>query len=346
MIGINNIFKRGISFLLAVCMLLSPSYIEILAEAVDEVSGDSSPSFNVAFSYVNNGNTTLKPANDGDEHNDPFYMISRSDDISVVTKISIDSQFDDIRPDIYDLTLTLPYFYYNNGVLITTYNFSEIPEELRKSGQYMGIQARVHDKSNFGDAAKEEPFQSYVDEKGQTWARGKLKLSHESMTYEQIDSFIRETTPSFDVQFYDGNGAGAIVPENAAASIMLDFSCSQYYDKEGNTVSAKWSTDKNADDEKSKSARRLTFVNSNLKWETSIVNVPNVKLKDDSTEKVNSVMWDKYNYMVYELKIRNTSEDEKSVIDNFQMSVRAQHDSSGMRSVADKDIMQIGRAHV
>lgn len=339
-INTNNIFKRGISFLLAICMLLSPSYMEFLAEAVGEEGGTLLQNYEVSFTSVYNGSTDLRPANDGDEKNDPFYMIAKRDTIQAATRIAFDAQ-SGIHPDIYELTLNLPYLYYNNeGILAATYRFNDIPEALRQSGEYMGIQARLADQGDFGSSIQEIREQTYeegTDEDKVTWARGKLRIVHNHVP--KPDSFNNgQATPTFFIQFYDGNGV--IVPENAAASIMMDFSCSQYRDADGKFVPSNWSTTDSADDEADRRSRRLTFVNSNLIWETSIDCVPSVQLKDNDEAKINPVMWDKYNYMVYELKIKNTSKEKESVVDNFQINVEAQYNFSGYKTVLDKDIMQ------
>lgn len=54
---------------------------------------------------------------------------------------------------------------------------------------------------------------------------------------------------------------------------------------------------------------RFTFICSNLQWDTAITPVSK------------NVLWDKYNYMVYKVDIKNTSEDEKSFFNSFDLSL-------------------------
>ena len=50
-------------------------------------------------------------------------------------------------------------------------------------------------------------------------------------------------------------------------------------------------------------------------------------------------MWQKYNYMVYEVTVQNDSKELDSTIDNYLITLQAQYNADKMRSILDEDIL-------
>ncbi len=117
----------------------------------------------------------------------------------------------------------------------------------------------------------------------------------------------------------------------------MKFSYDGLYDSGNTLIGNGWSTDEL--DTSTKIQRTVTFVNSNLEWSTKIESVPTVQLDEASTNKDNAVMWQKYNYMVYEVTVQNDSEELDSTIDNYLITLQAQYNADKMRSVLDEDLL-------
>ncbi|MGI6071105.1 MAG: hypothetical protein ACOYBE_11890, partial [Blautia sp.] len=92
------------------------------------------------------------------------------------------------------------------------------------------------------------------------------------------------------------------VPENASVVVTAGGGYETYYDNSENATRYDYQTGRDAD--------KYTFICSNLQWETT------------ATQIAKSVMWDHYNYVVYEIMVKNTSEDTDSVINNSDINIK------------------------
>lgn len=182
-------------------------------------------------------------------------------------------------------------------------SFDKIPSPQKENGEYIGIEAKLNNMSVFGNSA--DIYNEIGDRiDSSQYARGKIELKN---VYESLS---QDCTPQFDIRFYTASDK-VTIPENTAATLNVKFSYDKYYDNSGNELSGSWSTD-DLDSEQEKQARTVTFVNSNLEWSTSIKSVPTVQLDSASTDKSTAVMWQKYNYMVYEVTVQNDSTEKES----------------------------------
>ena len=116
------------------------------------------------------------------------------------------------------------------------------------------------------------------------------------------------------------------VPENVGAGISVGLMCT--YKKDQNTETF-GDLDISPDldpNHRPSSPRRITFINTNLKWEQQIevVNEP--------------VLWDRYNYMVYAVTVRNTSETKDSKIKQFEFNLEAEPDEKNNKHILQSDI--------
>lgn len=123
-----------------------------------------------------------------------------------------------------------------------------------------------------------------------------------------------------------------VIPENTSASIALGASYVNFYDSSTNEPSPTGyviqpgSTPSGNEDKSD--LRAINIVNSNLNWETKITSV--------STP----VLWDKYNYAVYKVNIKNTSEDANSKIDYFHFMLQVPNSvNNAGRGVLEQDMM-------
>lgn len=321
-----SIWKRIIYGILATVMVLTScdwGTIFIAAEALGNPSG-----FQVGFGTVLSGGATLTAqTNDGVGS---FYMITKQQQTLMTVNIRPDFQTGYVKGQ--DLEITLPYLYWDEkNVLVQVNSFDKIPSPQKENGEYIGIEAKLNNMSIFGNSA------DIYNENGDRidssqYARGKIELKN---VYESLS---QDCTPQFDIRFYTASDK-VTIPENTAATLNVKFSYDKYYDNSGNELSGSWSTD-DLDSEQEKQARTVTFVNSNLEWSTSIKSVPIVQLDSASTDKSTAVMWQKYNYMVYEVTVQNDSTEKESTIDNYLITLQAQYNPDKMRSILDEDILR------
>lgn len=321
-----SIWKRIIYGILATVMVLTScdwGTIFIAAEALGNPSG-----FQVGFGTVLSGGATLTAqTNDGVGS---FYMITKQQQTLMTVNIRPDFQTGYVKGQ--DLEITLPYLYWDEkNVLVQVNSFDKIPSPQKENGEYIGIEAKLNNMSVFGNSA--DIYNENGDKiDSSQYARGKIELRN---SYEPLS---QDCTPQFDIQFYTASDK-VTIPENTAATLNVKFSYDKYYDNSGNELSGRWSTDE-LDSEQEKQARTVTFVNSNLEWSTSIKSVPTVQLDSASTDKSTAVMWQKYNYMVYEVTVQNDSAEKESTIDNYLITLQAQYNPDKMRSILDEDILR------
>ena len=319
-----SIWKRVIYGMLAAVMVLtSCNWGTIFAAAA---ALGNSGTFQVSFGAVTSNGATLTPeTNDGVGS---FYMIQKQQQTLLTVNIVPNFSTGYVRGQ--NLELTLPYLYWNdNGVLVQVNSFEEIPFAKQQAGEYIGMEAKLNDKSTFGNATTVYDA-SGAEVENNSYVRGKITLKN------AYDPLSGNCTPKFDMQFYTASNAVSI-PENAAATLEMKFSYDGLYDSGNTQIGNGWSTDEL--DTSTKIQRTVTFVNSNLEWSTKIESVPTVQLNNASTDKSQAVMWQKYNYMVYEVTVQNDSKELDSTIDNYLITLQAQHNADKMRSVLDEDLL-------
>lgn len=274
-----SIWKRVIYGILATVMVLTSCNWGIILSAAAAVG--NSGTFQVSFGTVTSGGVTMVPeTNDGVGS---FYMISKQQQTLLTANLVPNFSTGSVRGQ--NLEITLPYLYWDDsGVLAQVNQWEEIPTAKRDAGEYIGIEAKLNDKSTFGNSTTVFDANGTVLENN-SYARGKIVLNN---MYEPLSE---NCTPKFDIEFYTASSAVS-VPENAAVTLEMKFSYTGLYDANNTIIGNTWSTDEL--DSSTKTQRTVTFVNSNLEWSTTIESVPTVQLDEASTDKNNAVMWQKY----------------------------------------------------
>uniref|UniRef100_UPI0025E6866A hypothetical protein n=1 Tax=Ruminococcus sp. TaxID=41978 RepID=UPI0025E6866A len=327
----TSIWKRIIYGILVIAMVMTSCNWSVIIAAAEGVG--QSAAYQVSFGTVTASGATLTPEQNGEDGKDgSFYMIPNSQQILLTVNLQPDFTTGYVRGQT--LEMTLPYLYFNDesGLLVQVSSWEQIPQEKRIAGEYIGMQAKVNDKSNFGNSAVMYDADGKELSDGE-FARGKITMQN---SYEK---FSGTCTPQFEIEFYSANPRSMKVPENASTTLEIKFSYGAYYSESDQQLGGEWSTEANLDNS-TISQRRVTFVNSNLIWNTSIENVPTVQLKKDDSSKDNAVMWQQYNYMVYEVTVQNDSTEVESTIDNYLLTFQAQYFPSRMKSVLDEDILR------
>lgn len=145
----------------------------------------------------------------------------------------------------------------------------------------------------------------------------------------------KDTVFTFDQVKYYGD-----VPENALATVRADVKYTRYQAnsgaewKDGHWQSPEAPNQKYDPTKSQHEFNAITFLNSNLKWETKIEMMNGEK---------DVVLWDKYNYVTYKLTVKNTSEKDVSTIDGMDIAVGLQtrmKDGSKFHGVLEDDMMQ------
>ena len=126
--------------------------------------------------------------------------------------------------------------------------------------------------------------------------------------------------PEFQVKFIGD------VPENTGASVQVGGSNLIYNDMSQDYNCRKEVEPGNMDDGATQ-ARTITFIKTNLEWNTTVTN------------KWSPAMWDKYNYMVYRIETKNLSVDADTIIDDLGYTFRMTGDASGSGGMRCEDIM-------
>ncbi len=324
-----GIWKRLIYGILATVMLLTSCNWGMLYTAAASVGQNGT--FQVRFGTVTVGGATVNPEQNGEDGKDgSFYMVPNSQEILLTAIIAADFSAGYVKGQ--ELEISLPYLYLDDttGVLVQVDSLEKIPESKRATGEYIGIRAKSKGFAGFGDST----FVYDADGNrlgADNYAYGKIILKN------SLDNLSGTATPSFEIQFYSANPETMAIPENASATLGMKFSYSSFYSANEQQLGGEWSTDEL--DDTTLSQRRVTFVNSNLIWNTSIESVPTVKLKKDDTNKSSAVMWQQYNYMVYQITVSNDSTEKESTIDNYLLTLQTQYRPDRMKSVLDEDLL-------
>lgn len=126
--------------------------------------------------------------------------------------------------------------------------------------------------------------------------------------------------PEFQVKFIGD------VPENTGASVQVGGSNYIYNDMSQDFPCRK-DVEPGSMEDGATQARTITFIKTNLEWNTTVTN------------KWAPAMWDKYNYMVYRVETKNTSADAETIIDDLGYTFRMTGESNGGGGMRSEDIM-------
>ncbi len=225
-------------------------------------------------------------------------LLSRNDEMTV--RATINPGFDSGRAEDLSITFELPYFYYNGGnKLVSTTNFSEIPEDQRDN--LMGIEARVIDAGDF------------------TETTGATEGLRGSVTFNNPIGVLYASNPTsveLALKFYGD------VPENAQIQIQTGSGYNKYVDDTGSENLHGY--DETPGDA---SLASYTLINTNLIW--------NVDIEPLSSP----VLWDRYNYIGYKVRISNDSTDDAAVINNASIAVNPENFGESPSGIYDSDLL-------
>lgn len=266
-------------------VLLQMNLSEDIIRAVGSLG--PAPEVTVKFSYKSGG---IVPTDNKGNNIANTVLVGREGSSSAIVDLQIDPQFSTGEITSPYFTLDLPYFYYDStGTLVTTFEKEQVPATGKdEHGEpLMGLKAIVQDNKSY-DVSKGDEF------KGGSDKVSKNVISGSSLT-------VKAGTPSavtLEFVFYGD------VPENASCIATVGGGYVSYRDTNGNVTEYNHIVPSG-----NNAGNRFTFICSNLQWDTAITPVSK------------NVLWDKYNYMVYKVDIKNTSEDEKSFFNSFDLSL-------------------------
>lgn len=264
--------------------LLQLNLPESIIHAVTGLGG--APDITVKFAYKSGG---IIPTDNKGNNIANTVLVGREGSSSAIVDVQIDPQFSNGEITAPYFTLDLPYFYYDaSGTLVSTFDKDEVPEDSKENGEpKMGLQAIVKDNKD------------YSVDKNTVFKGGSDKITKNVIRGDAIT--IQSGAPSavtLEFVFYGD------VPENASCIATVGGGYANYTDTSGNTTEYNHYVPSGGNAE-----NRFTFICSNLQWDAQITPVSK------------NVLWDKYNYMVYQVDIINQSEDEKSFFDSFDLSL-------------------------
>lgn len=314
----RRIMKKMISMVITLAMLVQYLPVNWLQ---DVFAAGTKP---VSVSFLNSG-ANLKPAGDGN------YLMSTGNPMTMNVNLNPNWNTNEgyaLNPKI---KITLPWFYYDEkGILVSTPKPEEVYAKNPNVKFIGGIEAKAEQS---GSWYTETP----AADNGYVWGSdhpagtqdGAFRRSSLEVSAAASVHFNTKTTFNITFQFFtlDENNS---IPENASVPVSIGASYENFVDSSGNT-SAGYSIipgnkPKNGEDETD--VRTINIINSNLEWETSVkpVSMP--------------VLWDKYNYGVYEVDINNTSKDSKSSIDHYGFVLNVpSYTFNEQKGVLDQDMM-------
>lgn len=222
----------------------------------------------------------------------------------VMLDVVFNTSFEKGMAENLTLNLTLPYIYVENGTVYVTHDINQLPEGQNHGDELKGIQARVVDNGLFD----REP-----GEDAQTLYQGSLSLNGEMTLTPGNAEKVR-----LALSFY-----GSGIPENATVSVLSGGAYQYYITDQNAKCEINFTLNPGQGDNSV-----FNLINSNLQWEAHIQQVGE------------QPMWDKYNYMTYEIMIENKSEDESSYFDNFDLNFKFPSYSTDDYGIVDDDIMR------
>ena len=296
--------KKKLCGFLAIVLLLTSVQWNVGSEHPEAAGKEiEAPSIAVDF------NDDLNSGSQGTKADSGLYLLGNNVDMILAGRYMA-GYTQGYVTDAY-MILQLPYLYYQGDKLMMSYTKPQnIPDD-----QLMGIEAKATD-DNWLDVQKSEELgviadlntnlakelidnSTYDSESG--YHRGSIVMKTPS-DYE-VDQNMRSV--NFHFRFF-GN-----VPENASAQIKVGAAYGKYHDPYGNESKEGFLInpgEPTANESANDYLRIINIVNSNLVWEPQIDLIKT------------SVMWDKYNYMVYKVRVENKSEDTSSQIDHFALN--------------------------
>lgn len=221
-------------------------------------------------------------------------------------------------------TLYIPYLYFDaNGVMQETYDKAEWDQNQASAGG---------NPLNNGQRLTATIGSDFFTD--QRWALYSEDLRMNITNYATLNTFFPGGTLTGRFQFtYVGPNRDYRMPRNFGPLTMNVKFMGNIPENTGGTImeGVKWSAYTNANGETTTSrvdeviqpgaasstgsSRRVTYIKTNLDW------TPTVKCVSEP------ILWDRYNYMAYEVEVKNVSESADSVIDylgfifNFPSSV-------------------------
>ncbi|MCU6761032.1 Serine-aspartate repeat-containing protein D precursor [uncultured Roseburia sp.] len=300
-------WKRGFCFFLAAVFLLNIC-LDTMSGIVYAAGNKEAavPSIGVTFEE--------KPLSGGDAVSKGTYLVSNDSEI-VMTVRYTPNYTDGYVTGAY-IKMVLPYLYKDSDgeLVISDKKPDDVPED-----QLMGVEANISETA-LGNWTVEN---SEGERGADGFRRGVLLIRTYNDTVE-----VSSQPKSFDITLrFFGK-----LPENESVSVKLGAGYQYYHDENGNQSSYGYDIEPGAanPDGDDSSLRIINLVNSNLLWKPEISLVKT------------SVLWDKYNYLVYKVKVSNDSEDKSSMIDRYTLIFSTQSDvtSEGRGGVLEKDMMQ------
>lgn len=200
------------------------------------------------------------------------------------------------------VTLNIPYMYMDaSGSLHETYNKNEWEQnDLGNLKMRLKLSLDRNAEWEYYDASNGNTL---IDDDDPRWTEGftgVLTLKYVGNSYKlQPAAYSPQLSASFE-----GN-----VPENAGATIAAGLDYSYYNNGKKDQGQEQEIIDQQHIAPGSTANGRLTFINSNLEWEHSFKQIGEAPL------------WDKLNYALYEVRVKNTSKTTESLIDHVALDL-------------------------
>lgn len=320
----KNIMKKMISVVITLAMLVQYLPVNWLQ---DVFADEGSKPISVSFLQSGPTGTTLRPAGNGN------YLMSIGTPMTIDVRLRPNWNQNEGSAKTPKLKLDLPWFYYKDGIVVSTTNPQQVKTENPDVQFIGGIEAKLASAPTTWYSIKPSIDSEYgwgsdysIDSETEK-VKGDFRRT--SLDITSTSNINQTTTFSITFQFFTLNDAK--IPENTSAPVAVGASYAQFVDSNGKESDGYSISPGGAikAGEDATDVRTINIVNSNLEWETSV--------KPVSTP----ILWDKYNYGVYEVDIKNISEDEESAIDyfNFILNVPSSVFNGNQNGVLDQDLM-------
>ena len=217
----------------------------------------------------------------------------------LIVDIVMDAEFDKGEALGLSLQMNLPYLYYGASKEILYSTNIEDVPIDQRGDQLMGIQARIVSGGDFDATDNTKLY------------KGSMQITSAATVKPSSPQTVRVA-----LSFYGP------VPENAAVSIEAGGGYKKYVTEDSVSCDVNYTIAPGKSENST-----YTLINSNLTWESGVEQVGE------------PVMWDKYNYMTYKVTMKNTSADEDSYFDSFDLNFTVPSFSEKSYGVLDQDIM-------
>lgn len=289
------------------------------------------------------------------------YMVSKSTDVKVQTMIEVNSSggfIGDLTHPI-ELKIVVPFIYKDaQGNVLTADTEEAYKEAMGITGNLTPEQCNTMMRlaatpQDTDAAAFFEEWRVYVCPNGTTegmyqfdpeWMDPNSPLASplyagKGLTGTFILQYIGaggmfsnqySAAPQFDIKFLGS------VPENTAATMKVGGKVTLYTDDNNERHEGLYEVRPGELDPTSDKLRYMTFIKTNLAWETDL------SVKYDKGDQ-KPLLWEPINYLVYEVRIRNTSEvddsGEVTPIDLVRHNLTVAYDGSSVGGVRRRDLM-------